>query len=238
MPEHDEIPTTEADLEVLQEYPTRTSRRDAVVAGWREQMLEEVTPVWKWIALAVLYVALMVLSIALPDMRLTLSVAFLASVGAWLVYARWRRSDIHHRALSQLSPVVDRSTLIGEATILSATNDALIATLQNPSAGKAVRIEAARRVLMAAEPIMARGGVTPETATVAGYPAWPEIDRTELPGSEGDFATMPLMRVDATVKRLSQLVQADVILAESIAQIAGEVVPPLRALEDALSKES
>lgn len=234
MPQHDPTTPTEADLEILAEYPTRTSRREAVVAGWREQMLAEVHRPHQWALLAAGYVAAMALTLMIPDLRFTLAAIALITAAFWFMLNRMRRHDAHYRGLARLTPVVDRSTLQAEVSALAASRDELVATLGNPRSDTTTRLSAVGRVLLAATPIMARGGVTAETASVTGYPPYPEIDRTEFPGSDGDYTSVHLMRVDASVDRLARAVGSDVILSESIASLAGEVVPPIRSMDAAI----
>lgn len=212
-------------------YATRTERREAVEAGWRADMMKHVTPVWVWALLAFAYLGTLCSAILLGDPLIGVGIGLIATAAAWLGWWRLSRSDRHFRWLAALTPVVDRSTLQGEATILAAAIDALSATLRNTRSDSDVRLRAMQNVLTAAAPIMARGDVRAEDATVEGYPAWPEVDRTEMPGQDGDFLSVHLIRLDATAKRLITSMNEEILFQETVARIAAEVVPPLRAME-------
>lgn len=253
MPQHDTTPphpgvtipaTTTIDQEPLEldtpigetsgepaSYATRTQKRDAIIDAWRRDTLANVTPKRTWAMLGAAYVAVLVLSFLLLPQIPAVVVVALATMAAWIALVRLRRADARHRWVATLTPVVDRTTLGGEATILAAAVDALAATLRNPRSSVNVRLEAIQTVMSAAAPVMARSGVTPEMATVEGYPAWPEVDRTEMPGQEGDFLSVHLIRVDATAKRLVLMTAEPVLFEETVARVAAEVVPPLRAME-------
>lgn len=212
-------------------YATRTAKRDAIIEAWRRDTLANVTPARTWTVLGISYVAVLVLSLLLLPQVPAIVVVALATVAAWIALVRLRLADARHRWVATLTPVVDRTTLGGEATILAASVDALAATLRNPRSSVDVRLEAIQTVMSAAAPIMSRSNITPQMATVEGYPAWPEVDRTEMPGQEGDFLSVHLIRVDATAKRLVLMTAEPVLFEETVARVAAEVVPPLRAME-------
>jgi len=218
-------------------YATRTERREAVEAGWRADMMAHVTPVWVWVLLATTYMITLCSAIWLGDPLIGGGICVIATAAAWLGWWRLSRNDRHFRWLAALSPVVDRSTLQGEATILAASVDALSATLRNARSDPDTRLRAMQVVLSAAAPIMTRGGVRPEEATVEGYPAWPEVDRTEMPGQDGDFLSVHMIRLDATAKRMLTSMGEEVLFQETVARIAAEVVPPLRAMEAVVESE-
>lgn len=217
--------------EVRPTYATRTEKREAIVAGWREDMLSHLTPLWLWSTMALTYLVVLGAAIWTGDAIVAAMICAIATAAAWWTWWTLSRRDDHYRVLAALTPVVDRSTLQGEATILTAAVDALSATLRNPASSSDVRLRAMQVVLSAARPMMLRGGVETETATVDGYPAWPEVDRTEMPGEEGDFLSVHLIRLDATAKSAMTAMSEEVIFQETIARIAGGVVPPLRAME-------
>lgn len=216
-------------------YATRTEKRDAIIEAWRRETLANVTPMRTWILLGSAYLCALILSLLLLPPVAAGGVVGVATVAAWIILIRLRRADARHRWVATLTPVVDRTTLAGEATILAASVDALTATLRNPRSSSNVRLEAMQTVLSAAAPIMARASVTPQDATVEGYPAWPEVDRTEMPGQPGDFLSVHLIRIDATAKRLVTMTAEAVLFEETVARVAAEVVPPLRAMEAVVS---
>lgn len=252
MPQHDPTPAEEAQASSAQSpfpegsvnlpeeggidqkgsgYATRTARREAVVDGWRQDMLAHLVSPVIWIGLALAYVAILIAAVFTRDLMIGGAIGLLGTIIAWAIWWKLSTRDQHFRRLASLTPVVDRTTLRGEATILAAAVDALSATLNNARSNADTRLKAMQVVLSAAAPIMSRGNVTPQQATVEGYPAWPEIDRTEMPGQEGDFLSVHLIRIDATAKRLNFLMNEEVLFEETVANIAAEVVPPLRAME-------
>lgn len=220
-----------------QAYATRTERREAVVAGWRSDMMSHVTGVGTWIVLALAYLVVLVVAIMVSHPVGSPVIAVVATIVAWFAWWRLSRRDRHYRWLAALTPVVDKSTLQGEATILAASVDALSATLRNQRSDADTRLRAMQVVLSAAAPVMGRAGVTPQTASVEGYPSWPEVDRTEMPGQDGDFLSVHLIRLDATAKKMMTAMGEDVLFEETVARIAGEVVPPLRAMEAVVESE-
>lgn len=232
MTEPTEAPTSAHDLEVLAEHPTRSSRRNAVVAGYREQMLGQITDRGAWLTIGALYlVAIIAAGILLAHHTIPLILVVVAiNALAWWRYSVLRKRDQHFATLALLTPVVDRTTLVHQVDLLKASFQNLLSSISHP-VGVEARAGAIALVTNSALAIMERGGVTVETATVAGYPRYPEIDRTPMPGTETDFLTVPLSRIEATITRLERSITTDVVLSESIAQIAGEIIPPLRSVE-------
>lgn len=237
MPRHDPVPQSSLELEQADELLTRSMRREKIIAKWREQMLSQKTKSFIWFALFASFLLMMAGTFLLPSLLATAGAALLITALASYLFLRLRKHDAHIQVLSTMTPIVDWSVLTGEVAILEASRNALIATLSNSASTVQTRIATANGLLRAAQPIMARGGITEETATVSGYPPYPEIDQTELPGSNGDFLSIHLMRIDASVTRVARSITDGVVLAETIGQLAGEVVPPLRALEAALQKK-
>lgn len=237
MPQHDPIPAAHTVLDnVTEPYPTKSAKREAAISEWRRAMERQTTSWYVWVGVAAAYILAMGASFLLSSTLAKVTAALIFTAIGWRILLRMRRHDHHVRALAKLTPVFDHSSLVGEIAILEASRDALAATLANPASSIETRLHTANQLLSAALPIMRRGNVTIETATVSGYPPYPEIDQTELPGSNGDYLSIHLMRIDASVTRIARAAANDVILAESIGQLAGEVVPPLRALELALPK--
>jgi hypothetical protein len=149
----------------------------------------------------------------------------------WFLLVRIQRRNATYRTLSGLTPLLDLSVARGEAAILRAQFGNLLATMANPKATADQHRENLARVAASALPLMGRGGITEETAAVAGYPAWPEIDTTVMPGQEHDRLSVHLHRIDASISRLERtLASEDVVIEETVGRMAGEIVPPARAL--------
>jgi hypothetical protein len=217
-------------------YGTRSNRQAAIVDGWRSDVLAGVTKPSVWIVLAVAYVALLGIATSVAGTLAGPAMALFATAIAWYTLLRLRKHDQQRRWLAQLTPVTDRSTLSGEVTILKAAIEALIATLGNPRATAGTRQQAIQQVLSAGAPLMLRGNVTVETATVAGYPQWPEVDCTEMPGKDGDFVSLHVMRLGATMSNLERMANERLVFEETVGRTAGEIVPPLRAIDAAIAK--
>lgn len=217
-------------------YGTRSQRHAAIVEGWRQDVLSGLTSPWLWLALAAAYVLVMGLALRFADGPAGIVLALAATLVGWFALWRLRKNDIHRRWLATLTPVTDTSTMSGEITILNAAIDALAATLANPHATRPTRLQAVQQVLSAGAPLMTRGAVTVETATVAGYPAWPDVDSTEMPGQDGDFVAVHLMRLRATMTHLQTMASERLVFEETVGRTAGEIVPPLRAIEAATEK--
>ena len=198
-------------------------------------MLNQITTSLTWAMIGLSYILLLAASFFLGSAVATACAAALLTAGCWSLWWRLSTRDRHHRWLASLTPVVDLSTLQGEAQILRAAAGALNATLRNPNSSVDARLRGVQMVLSAAAPIMGRNSITPQMAVVEGYPAWPEIDRTEMPGQAGDFLSVHLIRIDATISKLAETAAAGLVIEEQIASIAAEVVPPLRAMEDIIA---
>lgn len=214
---------------------TRTQRHGNEIAEWRAKVLEHRVPRWQWAALALFAVMSLAASIMAPytdGMPITgLMMLVLGVVVTALGLRTLSRTDRAVRSYVALTPVVDDAILAGEVRIVAATADTLLKTIANPNSNPALRRLAILGVMSAAERIMKRGGVTQETATVAGYAAWPEIERIEMPGNPGDYQTVHLLRIDASAKRMVDTIgKGGTLIAETFATMAGEVVPPARAL--------
>lgn len=214
---------------------TRTQRHGSEIADWRAKVLEHRVPKWQWAALALFAVAFLAASIVAPysdGMPITgMMLLVLGVVVTTLGFRALSKTDRAVRSYAALTPVVDDAILVGEVRIVAATADTLLKTIANPNSNVAMRRLAILGVLSAAERIMKRGGVTQETATVAGYAPWPGIETIEMPGNPGDYQTVHLLRIDASAKRMvDTLEKGGTYIAETFATMAGEVVPPARAL--------
>lgn len=215
---------------------TRTELREAAVSKWRSDMLACVVSPSTWMSLGACYILMMVALVfgaATATDWAWLAIAGMAvlTVASWSLLIRMRRRDDSFRTLATLTPLLDVSVARGEASILRAQFGALLATMSNPNAGRERHVQALDALMEAARPLMRRGGVTEETAAVAGYPAWPEIDRTTMPGEDQDRLSVHLHRIEASILRLDRtLEQEGVVMEESIARMAGEIVPPARSV--------
>ena len=212
---------------------TRSERRDEAVEDWRARMLASTTSRGVHMAAALAHVLLVgaIVLILGRHVAVSAAVVLVLTVLAWIVMSRRIRRDDEIRALARLTPVLDPSVLKGEVDVLRAQFGAFLATLSNPASRRQDHRAALGRVAAAAEPIMARDGIDERSASVAGYPAWPEIDRTRMPGDEDDRLTVHLLRAEASIMRLSRTVdEGGQLLQETVARMAGETVPPLRAV--------
>lgn len=217
-------------------YGTRSQRHTAIVEGWRKDVLSGVISPWLWVALAVAYIVVMGFALRFADSSAGIFLAVAATAIGWFALWRLRKHDTQRRWLATLTPVTDMSTMSGEVTILKATIEALAATLANPRSATATRLQAVQQALSAGAPLMSRGAITVETSNVAGYPAWPDVDCTEMPGQDGDFVTVHLMRLRATMTHLEAMASERLVFEETIGRTAGEIVPPLRSIEAATQK--
>jgi len=214
---------------------TRTQRHGSEIAEWRAKVLEHRVPKWQWAALALFFLTFVVGALFAPMQDgaplLGLGMLIVATLVTALGYRSLSKQDRAVRSYAALTPVVDDAILVGEVRIVAAAADTLLKTIANPNSNEAIRRLAILGVMSAAQRIMNRGGVTVETAAVAGYVAWPEIERIEMPGNPGDYQTVHLLRIDASAKRMVDTVErGGTYIAETMATMAGEVVPPARAL--------
>lgn len=215
---------------------TRSQRHESEIAQWREAVLSHRVPAWQWTCLGAFVVAALFAAYALPYDRegrpviglVVLALATLVTVIGFRSLLKQDRAVVRYAALT---PVVDVAILEGEVRIVAAAADTLLKTVANPNSTAALRRLSVLSVMSAAQRVMNRGGVTAETAAVAGYAAWPGIERAEMPGNPGDFQTVHLLRIDASAKRMvDTLGSGSTPIAETFATMAGEIVPPARAL--------
>ena len=215
---------------------TRTQRHEAEIAQWRARVLEHRVPTWQWIVLTAFAVSVLVGSYLAPmDAQgrpvIGLVLLLVGAVATFLGFRSLSKLDRAVKSYAALTPVVDEANLQGEVRIVAATADTLLKTIANPNSNLALRRLAVLGVMSAAQRVMNRGGVTPETATVAGYAPFPAIERVEMPGNPGDFQTVHLLRIDASAKRMvDTAAKGGTLIAETFATMAGEVIPPARAL--------
>lgn len=132
---------------------------------------------------------------------------------------------------AELTPVFDIQNLRGQVLIV----DRAWALLQKAAGYADINPKGLRQAVetmhAALKPILARGPTTLENASVTGYKPYPGIEVVSLPGDDGDFISFHLLRIDGSLTRLRTLVASDQVLSETASQIAGEFIPPLRAIE-------
>lgn len=219
-------------------YATRSEKRDHGIAAWRADMLSKKTKSWQWAAIVLVYFSLSIaIAVGIPAPYSVAMIVFI-SLMAWLAINTLTKRDASITALARLTPIIVMSTLQGQVTILQRSIELLLKRLDEYQADPSNVLFAMQAVLNAARPIMERGGIEPQTASAEGYPAWPEVDRTEMPTAPGDFLTVHAMRLDATGQNLARIAQERVAFEETVARIAGEVVPPLRAIEAVVSPDA
>ncbi len=214
---------------------TRSERHQTEIEQWRSRVLEHRVPRMHWTLLCLLFLVVLTTAVLLP-MQDGVPIAgaivlLIGSAATALGYAKLRGIDRGVVSYASLTPVVDVEILHGEIRIVAAATDTLLKTFANPNATVALKRLGVLGVMSAAQKVMTRGGVTPETARVAGYAAWPEVERIEMPVNPGDFQTFHLLRLDASAKRLlGTLSLGETPIAETLATMAGEIFPPARSL--------
>lgn len=218
-------------------YGTRSEKREHGISAWREDLLKKKVQPWQWLAIIALYIALMFAAVTSLEPIPALALLVTLSVMAWVTAYVFMKRNASITALSKLTPIIDKTTLEGQATILRRSIDLLLERLNDKEAGPTLILFAMQAVLNAARPLMERAGVTPETAEADGYPSWPEIDRTEMPTRPGDFLTVHAMRLDAIAHNVVRVSKEPVSFEETVARLVGGVVPPLRAIEAVISPE-
>lgn len=232
-----DVQTTGPGEEIVRATPTRSEIREAAIEKWRADMLGAVS-VKRMAGLGAAYVVLMIASLMLLQpwpIALLAVMAVLTALG-WFLLVRIQRRNATYRTLAELTPLLDLSVARGQIAILRAQFGNLLATMSNPNATADQHRENLARVAASALPLMNRGGITEENATVAGYPEWPEIDRTVMPGQEQDRLSVHLHRIDASISRLERTLESeDVVIEETVARMAGEIVPPARSLAHVMS---
>jgi hypothetical protein len=234
------------DVHAEEEVPTKTrrERNDETVEKWRANLLAQKTHWASWTAYAFFCVMALVASwtLAAHDQPMAgVCLLLVATAIAALGYHSMRRTDLALMRMATLTPVMDPKILGGEIAIVLAATDTMLKTFANPNAGLPIRRLSVMGVMSSSQRLMNRAGVTVETATVDGYPPYPEIDRTEMPGNAGDIETVHLLRIDASAKRMARIADethggGQWLFNETFAVMAGEVVPPARALLAALDE--
>ena len=219
-------------------YGTRSEKREHGINAWRNDLLSKKFKPWQWAGLAFLYVLLMTLAASTLQAIPAAVIIGILTLGAWISAYILAKRNASISALAQLTPIIDMTTFQGQATILRRSTDLLLERLNDKKADPQSILFGMQAVLNAARPIMERAGITPETANAEGYPNWPEIDRTEMPTRPGDFLTVHAMRLDAITHNIMRITQERIAFEETVARLAGEVVPPLRAIEAVIVPEA
>ena len=212
-------------------YATKSEKREHGIAAWRADLLSRRTKSWQWALIVALYFAVSLLAVIYLQTTAAIIVLLVLTLITGLGVRLLTKRDANISALSKLTPIIDMTTFQGQVVILARSIDLLLQRLDENSSDATGTLQAMQTVLNAAQPIMHRGGVEPQTAIAEGYPKWPEVDRTEMPTRPGDYLTVHAMRLDATARNLVSISQERVAFDETVARIAGGVVPPLRAIE-------
>src|SRR5690606_31452175 len=131
-------------------------------------------PGWQWTAL--LSVALLLMSalvITSSELPWIVAGGLVISFGVGLVTRRLLENDREIRIRATMTPVIQVGVLKGEIAVLRPAIG-LLRTAATSSEPKAPLLRQSVQILyQAIQPLMARGVTTIETATVAGYPAYP-----------------------------------------------------------------
>ena len=212
------------------------TRRQQMVTSWRKDILEQDVPNSYWAGLGMTYVALCALSqIFISDIYL--QVMFIAVFTIWAIigYKVLNNRSRKIRILANMTPIFSKNNLFLQIDAANRSFDQMVAIFQDAQTTKEQQIAVVERLKAIALRIMENGNLKIENAIAAGYPEYPQIDRTELPGSDHDFISMHLMSLEGVISELNSFREKDVILGEVVAQAAGAMIPPLRSIESELS---
>jgi hypothetical protein len=212
---------------------TRSEAEAEATAAHRARYLAKLTPRIVWFALPLLA---MLINIALIVFREPTAADFaIAFFGLCLcAYSAitFYRDDQKVRAIARLTPTYDKEALRAQATVLNSSYELLSQALKFDDP---VMTKRAIEVMFGAlAPLLARGPTTAENAVAAGYPRYPVIDFTPMPGNPKDMITMHLLRLEACSNKLQALVSVppeEIVFAETVSRYAGEFIPPLRAID-------
>lgn len=228
-----EAPSAEGEGSVV--FKTLSERKAEAIAQWRADMNAQRPKIWVYLLICSFAILLLNLSLLIPNLIAQYVVVGLIGAAALYITRRIWIKDRSYLEISKLTPVLDRTNLTGEVNLVRASILAMLASLKNESATQATRVAAVRNVIREVQPILSRGNMTIKTATAQGYPAYPKIDRTEHPSQAGDYISMHLLSIEGSFRVLCNSSDEDVVLAETIAHIAGRLIPPLRSVEEALA---
>lgn len=214
---------------------TRSAAKAQAVADWRGQALSQLTPKIYYMALPVFVMLTSIAAIVFKPLSLIGYALILVSfIACTFIAFRLSRRDRAIRAQALLTPTLDLEALRGQLNVLASSVKLLVESHDFKDA--LITKRALSVVYGAIMPILARGPVTIETATSPGYPPHPEVDVSTMPGDPSDFHSMHLMRIEASLQRLQRMVETQdvMIFDETVAHVAGELIPPLRALQHQL----
>lgn len=214
---------------------TRSAAKAQAVADWRSQALSQLTPKIYYMALPIFVMLTSIAAIVFKPLSMIGYGLILASfIACALIAFRLSGRDRRIRAQAMLTPTFDLEALRGQLNVLASSVKLLVESHDFKDA--LITKRAVSVVYGAIFPILARGPVTIETATSPGYPPHPEVDASTMPGDPSDFHSMHLMRIEASLQRLQRMVETQdvMIFDETVAHVAGELIPPLRALEHQL----
>ena len=214
---------------------TRSEPKARAISAYRIETLRRLTPVRTWGLLLAGQIALFLVLLFLLDKPLILVLALAASAfaSATLSY-RFLQHNREIRARAVLTPVLDLRVLRRQVAALRSAVTFITAAAAQPNDPKALR-QAVFALYGAALPLMKRSETTIETASVAGYPPYPAVETMTMPGDDSDFLSFHVIRLEASCQKLETIVSNELVLAETVSQVTGEIIPPLRAIEAQLN---
>lgn len=197
---------------------------------YRKDMLSNLTPRIYKIGLVACPMLAMLTFVTLPVYQA--APLFLLSVIICYTLLRkiWKQ-DLEIHALAQLSHVTDFPQLETELQRLSVAINDLYQSLAGMVIDRHRVEDACKAIYIAVEPLLARGSTTIQNAVVAGYKPYPATENFSMPDNENDRLSFHYIRIEASNIRLSRLLANKFVINESISQVAGEIIPPLRSIE-------
>lgn len=210
---------------------TRSDFEAAARERYRHDTLRLLTPKWAYGLVIALFLGLQGLILgAVKAPEIAISIAIAVATVFFFVATRFSRHDREIRLRASMTPIYDMLALRGQVDVLSSAVS-LLQEVVDQKRGKPALRQASDALFSALKPLLERGPTTVENARVAGYPPYPDIETVAMPGDDQDFVTMHLLRIEASFLRLRDATTANGALAETVSQIAGEFVPPLRAIQ-------
>lgn len=223
--------------EPLNHIPTRRQSLAEAKEEYRAYMLSQLAPKIYWLALPFIVIMANLLVIFRHD-AIGIVLAVATNIACGYAAFHFYQGDRKVRILATLTPIYDKHALRAQIDVLASSVKLLVDC--HPFADPTITQRGIGVIYGALSPLLARGPVTIETATVAGYPAYPDTDISTMPGDDSDFVSLHLLRIEASVDKFNALIddEADWIFAEIISEVAGELIPPLRAIEAQIPKDS
>lgn len=214
-------------------FITRSEIEAAATAAHRAEYLAKLTPklVWFLLPLVAATINISFLWLKQPTV-LEYIVGFFGLCLCAYSALTFYRDDSRLRAIANLTPIYDVEAARAQIGVLSSSVKLLSEACRFNDAGmtkKSIGV-----VYSALAPILARGPTTIETAIAAGYPPYPDVDFTPMPGNAADMITIHLLRLEACATKIGAVASAkpgEMIFAETVSILAGEFIPPLRAIE-------